>query len=138
MQSLVNVLVVTQFKAHTRATFEAMESCLGVANAADSAVLAVVNLLGRVVVVELADVAEVASEGDLAFDAHLGNGLKRIALHAEHLLGCVAVNRVASDLVVVADTACVELVATGSENFALSLVVGAAQDSFLVMCDRFI
>lgn len=100
-----------------------MESCLCVANAADSTVLAMIDLLVGGVLVELADVAEVASKGDLTFHADLGNRLKRVALHAEHLLSRVSINSVSSDLLIVADTACVELVATGSENFALSLVV---------------
>lgn len=134
MEGLFNVLVFTVFKAHAGSTFEAMESRLWIANTADSAVFAVVDFLVRSVFVEFADMAEVASEGDLAFHADLGNRLERVALHAEDLFGCVTVNRVARDFFVVADTACIELIAAGSQEFALSWIVRATKHSFLVVC----
>jgi hypothetical protein len=49
-----------------------------------------------------------------------------LALHAEDLLGVVAIDLVVCNLVIVADAACEELFAAGGQNFALSRIMGTS------------
>lgn len=102
MQNLVNVLVIAHLNRHTGIAFSAVECGRWRTNATDSTLLAMINLFVGSIIEEFADMAEVASERDLTFDAHLRNRLKRITLHTKHLFGRVSVNLMSSHLLVMA------------------------------------
>mmetsp|Transcript_8705 Transcript_8705/g.21691 ORF Transcript_8705/g.21691 Transcript_8705/m.21691 type:complete len:351 (-) Transcript_8705:398-1450(-) len=75
------------------------------ANSADATAIAVVDVLVRGVVVEVARPAKVLCKSDVAGATVLANGLDIAALHAQHLLGCKAVDLVVVDHLVVAKPA---------------------------------
>mmetsp|Transcript_39295 Transcript_39295/g.123032 ORF Transcript_39295/g.123032 Transcript_39295/m.123032 type:complete len:659 (-) Transcript_39295:757-2733(-) len=134
LQHLVQALVLrVQADAGVAAHAVPVVDAEAAAGAADVAVGAVVDVLVRVVVEEVAHVAVVGRErllrrGVLAFlvGADALDGLQRAADHAEHFLHREAVHHVVAGLVV-AEAARDKLVAAGRAQLHLALVMRAAE-----------
>lgn len=80
-------MLVLEFERHARVAAVAMEVVMvdALADAADLAAVAMVDVFARLVIEELADGAEVARELHVARDALVGHGLVCMAQHAQDL-----------------------------------------------------
>jgi hypothetical protein len=136
LESNVHLALVRVFdfdrQAHATLVAVPVVNVQTLAHATYAAVVAVVDALALLIVPQLAHLAVVVRylPPAVLVRAHLTHGLDRVALHAHHLLGRVAINLVRGDIVVTQPTR-EELVATVSQDLATSLVVLAAKMKFL-------
>lgn len=124
-------MIATQHEPGRRgATYLAVEEILAktYTSSADTAVIAVVNILERVIIPELANVAVIARRRHSAVDADVRCALGAGAQHAQHVLGGLPDEGVVLGRIVT-EPARVPFVAGRALRLHVSPVVLAAQDS---------
>lgn len=97
---------------------------------ANTTIWAMIDLLSRIVVPKLADVAIIASRLNTTHPAGVRRLLRGATSHAEHILCGLAVQRVILDCVVAVSTS-VPVPAIVALDFHVALVVLTAQDKLL-------
>lgn len=140
-RTLHALMLPKHINAQTRLATETMEKILGIAHATESTRFAMENRLGLAVVVQLADVTMIGSEGFQTFGANIVvssaflNRTDVTASHALHTVDLEAVYRMRRRFVV-AKPANKKFIATRCGQGHVGGVMFASQQAFVVLAKR--